>query len=83
MSESELKRRIYEYNESSKDEMMETGRIVLAICDFEAIIDEAKADFPNIDSEKYGSDSRPWEPWNYSAFNRDLMDWYLKWFGKK
>jgi hypothetical protein len=46
------------------------------------ILDEAKKEFPNIDDEKYGSDSKRWIPWNYSAFNRDLLDWYAKWFGE-
>jgi len=50
----------------------------------EKTLDEAKAEFPDMDGDKYWNGPRAVETglYNQAAFDRDLLDWYEKWFGK-
>jgi hypothetical protein len=77
--EGELKKLFWKLKEESNDDTMVSGRITLALCDLQQILDEAKAEFPCLkEVERFSKEqffTLDWSKWE------DLYIWFKKWFG--
>lgn len=79
VEEGEFKKRIHKQMENSLDELIETGRITIALCDLETIIDEAKKEFPRTTPKLEKEYPDTWE----SELNSLRLQWFKKWFSSE